>query len=78
MCFTENKKRVCRGCPSVISHTKGIRHKCFQVLREQGKFGDCGKLDGPYDTREKLPMFCCDCYWGAEMTRRWLRKATTL
>lgn len=76
MCYTENKKRTCQGCPSVISYTKGIRHKCFQVLKDGGKFGECGKTEGPYDTREKLPMACFNCSWGAEMARRWHRKST--
>lgn len=70
MCFTENKTRVCAGCPSVISHSKGIRHKCFQVQKDNTRFGACGKRDGPFETREKLGVFCFTCTWEADQERK--------
>lgn len=59
MCYSENRTRVCGGCPSVISRSKD-RHKCFEVLKGDKKFGACGKREGPFKTREKLDNILCD------------------
>ncbi len=73
MCFLENKARICQGCPGVVTYVKGIRHKCFRVLKEDKGFGACGSKDGPYETREKIGMLCFECTLETE-TRKTKRK----
>jgi hypothetical protein len=51
MCYLENKRMGCVICGAKISTVGGIKHKCFTVLRENKRFGKCGRVDGPYNTK---------------------------
>ncbi|GAW25174.1 hypothetical protein SAMD00023353_0202980 [Rosellinia necatrix] len=59
MCYSEIKDTACALCNATIS-TEKLKHKCFDMMKSDKKYGKCGRKDGPYNTMVKQGI-CKGC-----------------
>lgn len=68
MCYSETKRTICELCNTVVSTEKDLKHKCFDVLKADARFGACGRRYGLYETLVRVGA--CTACWRAALRKK--------